>query len=145
MSLPERRDTVRFPSFPDLFEWLESPMFGLRPFSRPVRIEDFTDDGHYVVRAELPGIDPDKDLDITVDQGMLHIHAEKTRKREEARRSEFEYGSLSRSVALPPGADPDDVKATYRDGVLEVSVGLSEAEKPSGKRVRANYNRLKRG
>jgi HSP20 family protein len=133
MNLPERKD-IRWP-FPDLLEWMESPMFGFRPFGQIVRIEDYIDDDRYVLRAELPGIDPDKDLEVTVDEGMLHIRAEKTRKATEAHRSEFAYGSLSRSVTLPAGAKADDVKATYKDGVLEVSVGLAEEKKAAGRRI----------
>ena len=133
MTLPERRET-RWP-FPDLLEWMESPMFGFRPFGQVVRIEDYIDDDRYVLRAELPGIDPDKDLEVTVDEGMLHIRAEKTRKATEPHRSEFAYGSLSRSVTLPAGAKTDDVKATYKDGILEVTVGLAEEKKAAGRRV----------
>lgn len=133
MNLPERKD-IRWP-FPDLLEWMDGPMFGFRPFGQIVRIEDYIDDDRYVLRAELPGIDPDKDLEVTVDEGMLHIRAEKTRKTTEPHRSEFAYGSLSRSVTLPAGAKTDDVKATYKDGVLEVSVGLAEEKKAAGRRI----------
>ncbi|MDA0638283.1 Hsp20/alpha crystallin family protein [Nonomuraea sp. MCN248] len=132
MNLPERRES-KLP-FPELFEWMESPMFGFRPFGQIVRVEDYIADGRYVVRAELPGIDPDKDVEVTVHGGMLHIRAEKTRKTSEPHRSEFAYGSLSRTVTLPATARTDDVKAVYKDGVLEVSVGLAE-EKEEGRRI----------
>jgi HSP20 family protein len=132
MALLERR--TRFP-FPELTEWLEHPMFGFRPFSQIVRIEDYVADGRYVVRAELPDVDPEKDIEVTVEDGVLYIRAEKTRKVTEPHRSEFAYGSLTRAVMLPAGARTDDVKATYKAGVLEVSVGLAEAEKSQGKRI----------
>ncbi|WP_262379982.1 Hsp20/alpha crystallin family protein [Nonomuraea sp. PA05] len=98
-----------------------------------------TADGRYVLRAELPGIDPDKDVEIVVHGGMLHIRAEKTRKMTEAHRSEFAYGSLTRTVTLPATARTDDVKAVYKGGVLEVSVGLAEEEKAEGRRITVEH------
>ncbi|MFD0656666.1 Hsp20/alpha crystallin family protein [Thermocatellispora tengchongensis] len=86
------------------------------------------------MRAELPGVDPDKDVEITVGDGMLDIRAERTSETKEEHRSEFRYGSLRRSVMLPRGANEEDVKASYTDGVLEVSVGLEEEKQP-GRRI----------
>ncbi|MEV6156602.1 Hsp20/alpha crystallin family protein [Nonomuraea sp. NPDC052129] len=137
MNLPERRD-IRIP-FPELFEWMESPMFGFRPFGQIVRVEDYIADGRYVLRAELPGIDPDKDIEVTVGDGVLHIRAERTRKVSEPHRSEFSYGSLSRSVTLPAAAKTDDVKATYNGGVLEVSLGLADGKKAEGRRIAVEH------
>ncbi|MFI7700669.1 Hsp20/alpha crystallin family protein [Nonomuraea sp. NPDC049480] len=137
MSLPERRD-MRLP-FTELFEWLEHPVFGFRPFGQILRVEDYIAEGRYVLRTELPGIDPDKDVEVTVDDGVLHIRAEKTRKTTEPRRSEFAYGSLSRSVTLPATAKTDDVEAVYKDGVLEVSVGLAEGKKAEGRRIAVEH------
>ncbi|GAA4039012.1 Hsp20/alpha crystallin family protein [Nonomuraea soli] len=133
MILPERRDT-RF-GLPELFEWLEHPMFGFRPFGQVIRVEDYVADGRYVLRAELPGIDPDKDVEVTVGEGVLHIRAEKIHKVTEPQRSEFTYGSMTRTIPLPKEAKTDDVKATYKGGVLEVSVGLAEGKKTEGRRV----------
>jgi HSP20 family protein len=88
-----------------------------------------------VVRAELPGVDPDKDVDVSVSDGMLHIRAERREQSEEQSkdgyRSEFRYGSLSRSISLPPGCRQDDVSASYRDGVLEVRIPVPQ-EPPAG-------------
>jgi HSP20 family protein len=133
MALLERAG-FKFP-FPELTEWLEQPMFGLRPFGQIIRIEDYVADGRYVVRAELPDIDPDKDVEVTVEDGVLYIRAEKSRKVAEPHHSEFAYGSLTRAVMLPSGADLDDIKATYKAGVLEVSVGLPESQKSEGRRI----------
>jgi HSP20 family protein len=91
-----------------------------------IRLEDEVQDGHYVVHAELPGIDPAKDVDITVRNGQLTIKAERTEKKETKGRSEFSYGSLVRSVTLPPGANEDDIKATYDNGILTVDVAVPE-------------------
>jgi HSP20 family protein len=113
---------------PRFFPALWSGMEGLDV----LRVEEFVDGDEIVVRAEMPGIDPDKDVELTVTDHTLRIRAER---REEAQseekgayRSEFRYGSFSRSVPLPVGASEKDVKATYKDGILEVRVPLDEQE-----------------
>jgi HSP20 family molecular chaperone IbpA len=124
----------------DLFDWFDEgfpPMLGWRSVTgaHGIRVEDVEKDGKYIVRAELPGIDPDKDLEITVSDGALTIRAERQEEHKDARRSEFRYGSFVRRLALPAGGDEEDVTAKYADGVLEVSIGLKEATKPEVKRI----------
>ncbi|MBO3752994.1 Hsp20/alpha crystallin family protein [Streptosporangiaceae bacterium NEAU-GS5] len=137
MILPERRD-IRLP-FPELLEWLEHPMFGFRPFGQVIRVEDYVADGKYVLRAELPGMDPEAEFEVIVDGGVLHIRAEKTQEDKEPRRSEFAYGALYRSVTLPTGAKTEEITATYRNGVLEVVVPLAEPKKVEGKRIAVTH------
>lgn len=100
--------------FGDLFE--EAPM----------RLEEFEADGHLVVRAEMPGIDPDRDVEVTVENHRLHIRAERRSETSEEDvdgwRSEFRYGSFERTMPLPADATEDDVTATYTDGILEIRV-----------------------
>ncbi len=104
-----------------------------------LRVEEFQDKDELVVRAEMPGIDPEKDVEVTVSSGMLHIRAHREEKSEEQDkahyRSEFRYGEFVRDIAMPAGVKEDDVKATYADGILEVRVPWPEAEKPSTTRV----------
>ncbi|GIH95788.1 Hsp20/alpha crystallin family protein [Planobispora siamensis] len=120
---------------PEIFDWLEAPFAGLRPMlGQMIRFEDCVKDGRYVLRAELPGIDPDKDVEITLAGDVLTIHAERHQEETEGHRSEFRYGAFTRSIVLPAGADPKDVKAGYDKGILEVSVKLSEV-KPEGVRI----------
>jgi HSP20 family protein len=94
----------------------------------PVRVEEFTDGGDWVVRAELPGIDPDKDVEVHVDGGALTISAERREETSEGERgkpgyrSEFRYGSYQRSLRLPTTVTAEQVKATYADGILEVRI-----------------------
>ncbi len=112
---------------PDLFDWMDQPFSLFRPFSgQPIRMEDYVRDGRYVIRAELPGIDPEKQVEITVSSGVLTIRAERHEEHEGKTRSEFRYGTFSRSLTLPAAADEDDVKASYDQGVLEISVGMKE-------------------
>jgi HSP20 family protein len=94
----------------------------------------------------VPGIDPDKDVKITIDNGLLTIKAEWLEEKKEGGRSEFWYGSFTRSTTLPTGADPDDVTATYGDGILEVRVGIKPETKPERSASRSpRSDRLRRG
>lgn len=124
---------------PELSEFFAAfPSFaGLRPMfdTRLMRLEDEITDGHYEIRAEIPGIDPAKDIDITVCDGQLTIKAERSEKKELKGRSEFSYGSFVRTVSLPAGANEDDIKATYDKGILNVSVAISESA-PAEKHVK---------
>ena len=109
--------------------WTGFPSWsGLRPLidTHLIRLEDELADGHYPLRAELPGIVPAKDVDVTLRDGKLTIKAERSEKKETKGRSEFSYGSFSRSVTLPAGANEEDIKATYDKGILTVDVALSE-------------------
>ncbi|MEO3811608.1 Hsp20/alpha crystallin family protein [Sphaerisporangium sp. B11E5] len=118
--------------FPEIFDLLEAPFFGLRPSQSP-RFEDFVKEGEYVLRVELPGIAPE-DIEVTVGGGVLTIHADRHREETDVSRSEFRYGSLTRSITLPPSAEEKGVTAVYDKGILEITVKLSEA-KESGTRV----------
>jgi HSP20 family protein len=103
-----------------------------REFEDLIRVEEYREDGTLVIRADLPGIDPDKDVELTVSDGMLHIHAE--RREEEKReakgyvRQELRYGALSRSLPLPEGVTGDEIVAVYKDGVLEVRIPEPKSE-----------------
>lgn len=106
---------------------------------RMVAVEEFTEDGTMVVRAEMPGIDPDKDVNITISDGMLHINAERSEEQEKTgrhfHRRELRYGSFARSLPLPEGVDEQQVAASYKDGMLEVRVQLPAAAAKKGRRV----------
>ena len=78
-----------------------------------MRVEQFTDGDEVVIRAEIPGVDPDEGIEVSVASGKLTISAEREQ-REESKddkgfRSEFHYGTTA-----------DDVSASYEDGILEV-------------------------
>jgi HSP20 family protein len=89
-----------------------------------LRVEEINEDGALVVRVEIPGIDPDKDVQISLQDGLLHIRAERREsskmEEKEEYRTEFHYGLFERTLPLPPGVSDADVKATYKDGILEV-------------------------
>jgi len=118
---------------PRLLDWLESelPMIGgLRLFEpgQTIRCEQYIRDGAIVVRAELPGLDPEKDIEVTVREGVLTISAQRHNEHENDVYSEFFYGSFRRTMSLPSSADPAGTVATYQDGILEVTVKLPTAE-----------------
>ena len=127
--LPRPQAPARFRAmFPDLAGWLESPWTGPPPFptGRVFRLEETIRDDCYVIRAELPGLDPENDIEVTVDGRILTIRAERRQQDNGPYRSEFRYGSLAREVRLPARVDPADVTARYDKGVLEVSVPVRE-------------------
>ncbi len=114
---------------PDLFRYLEQGW----PFAafgdHPVRIEEYLEEGRYVLRAELPGFDPEKEITISVAGDELSIAAERKVDQHEKAHSEFFYGSFARRVRLPAGADVNAVEARYDAGILEVTVPVKhEAE-----------------
>jgi HSP20 family protein len=95
----------------------------------PIRVEEYVSDDRFVVRAELAGADPGKDLDVSVGSGRLIIQEHRDLPEGIRQyRSEFRHGTLTRTVALPREADESDVTARYGNGVLEVSVHLTEPE-----------------
>ena len=131
MATPEVATTTRF-EWPELLFHRFTDRF---PFfaEDTIKVEEFREDGTMVVRAELPGIDPDKDVELTVENGYLTLHAERHEEKKEGEgteryRSEFKYGSFTRVVPLPVGVTEADVKATYSDGILEVRMPVDAAK-----------------
>ena len=129
--LPRPQAPARFRAvFPDLADWLESPWTGPPPFltGQVFRLEETIRDDRYVIRAELPGLDPENDIEVTVDGRILTIRAERRQQDNGPYRSEFRYGSLARAVRLPARVDAADVTARYDKGVLEVSVPVPRGQ-----------------
>lgn len=117
----------RAPSpFSEMLEWLDTTPLRTAWKESFLPVEEYAEDGRYVIRADLPGIDPDKDVKVTIDDDVLTIHAERREEEHDKHRSEVRYGSFTRQVRLPRGCKQDDVTASYAAGVLEVSVPLAE-------------------
>jgi HSP20 family protein len=110
---------------------LRWPSFGLGAISEAAtwspRIDVFERDQRLVTSIDLPGMKKE-DVKVEVTDGQLTISGERKHETEEKGehfyRSEREYGSFYRAVPLPAGAKVEDVKATFTEGVLEVSVPL---------------------
>jgi HSP20 family protein len=127
MSTLTRRD-YRQP-FTEMIDWLEGPLALIRSAAgHPMRVEDYVKDDRYVLRAELPGIDPEKDLELTARHGVLTIKADRLDKTEGTHHSEFRYGTFVRSVSLPANADEEHIQASCGHGVLEVTVPLKKGD-----------------
>jgi HSP20 family protein len=94
-------------------------------------IEASERDGKYVVRAELPGLKPEE-VKLVVKDNMLVLDGERKLEREEDRggihRTEIRYGKFHRVVPIPEGADVEQAKARFDNGVLEVTVPLPAQE-----------------
>lgn len=155
MSSLMRRDrggdvSSRFNRMDRIFdEWMRSlPMrrpFGLAwdwPGDDLIRVDEYRDGDTEVVRAELPGIDPQKDVDLTVADGMLRISAERRiEDRTEDKgylRHELRYGSMSRTLPLPEGVTESDITATYQDGILEIRIPVPERAQTEPTKIEIN-------
>jgi HSP20 family protein len=102
------------------------------------RIDVFEKDSRLVTRVDLPGMKKE-DVSVEVTDGHLALSGERRRESEEKKdnvyRTEREYGSFYRAVPLPDGVKLEDVKATFSDGVLEVSVPLPARAEPKVRKV----------
>lgn len=121
-------------ALPNLVEWAEGLpeafTWAIRPYSTRlggIRVEESIEDGTYLVRAELPGLDPD-DITVEVADGVLVIRAERRQESHARRTSEFRYGSMTRRITLPGGADESEITARYDAGILEITTPLREKQ-----------------
>jgi HSP20 family protein len=124
----------------EMLNWLEEPGMGLRGIGLvpEIRVEDFMRDNTYVLRAEIPGIDPEKDLDVHMMGDRLVVSGSRQEEQHDKHRQEFHYGTFYRSVRLPQGVDVEKIDATFRDGVLEVTLPV---EAPADQRTQIPVHR----
>jgi HSP20 family protein len=91
------------------------------------------DDKEYLIKAELPEVQKE-DVKVTVENGTLTISGERKSEKEEKgkkfHRTERYYGRFERQFALPDDADASQVKANFKDGVLQVHLAKSEKARP---------------
>jgi HSP20 family protein len=95
-------------------------------------------DKDIIMHLELPGIKKE-DINIELKDGVLNVSGERRHERKEENerwhRKERSYGSFRRSVVLPEGVTENDIKASYNDGVLEVSFPKPQEKKPETKKI----------
>jgi HSP20 family protein len=100
-----------------------------------IRVEEYSQDGTMVPRADLRGIDLDKDVRLTVDNGRLAIEAERHEEGEVERDGfmlrELRSGKFSRSLPLADGVTAASITATHKDGLLEVRIPAAAAVTPA--------------
>jgi HSP20 family protein len=116
----------------DLLGW--DPFFGGRPasaFSPAFEVKETNDS--FVLKADLPGVE-EKDLDVAIHNGVLTVsgsrQAEDRKEGESYALYERQYGSFTRSFALPDMADGDRIDAQLTNGVLTLTIGKKAEAKP---------------
>jgi HSP20 family protein len=111
-----------------------SPLFG----SNLPALDLYEDNSELVAKVELPGLDKD-DIDISISDHTLTVRAEKKQeeeiKRENYYRVERSRGAMRRTIDLPTDVEADQVKASYKDGVLEIRMPRSQTEQEKQKRI----------
>ena len=102
------------------------------------RVDVFQRNSELIVRADLPGLHKDN-VKVDVTDEAITIQGERRREQEEERggvyRSERSYGSFRRVIALPEGAITDQAKASFRDGVLEITMPAPPDQVTRGRRL----------
>ena len=133
--ISRRRQGAATPDLRDLMD-----PFGLLDFRpkldfHPIRVEDRFEDDKYVLLAELPGSDPEHDVELVVAEGTLTILAERSEEKHDKSHTEFRYGAFSRSVRLPGSAHEEKISASYSGGILTVTVPLEKPAKAATRKI----------
>jgi len=126
--------------FDDVFRGFGAP--AMAGFDRSVgwpHLELGEDDKQIRVTVELPGLDQ-KDVEITVEDGVMTLRGEKRSEVEDRDRgySERSYGRFERRIGLPRGIDRDRADATFKNGVLTVTLPKTEAANENVRRIPVN-------
>ncbi|MEJ3405224.1 Hsp20/alpha crystallin family protein [Rathayibacter sp. YIM 133350] len=114
------------------FDRVASALLDTRRGPRMMPMDLYRDGDHYVLSADLPGVDPGS-VDIDVDGQLLTIRAERTLSNAENVKwitREREAGSFLRQLSLGQGLDTEHISASYSNGVLSVTIPVSEKAKP---------------
>jgi len=132
--------------FDRLFREAFSPVFGegelsTRTWAPPVDI--YETDENLVLKAELPGINPDS-VEIRVEDNTLYLKGErkfeKEVKEQNYHRVERSYGAFTRTFSLPGSIDADKVAANFKDGVLTLTMPKKEEAKPKTIKINVSKN-----
>jgi len=125
-------------------------LFSMRPFGGNGEREELTSttwapscdisetDKEYRVQAELPNVNKD-DVHVTLEDGVLTIRGERKEEKEEKgekyHRRELSYGQFLRRFTLPSDADESGVQASFKDGMLKISIARSKAKSVKAKEI----------
>jgi len=126
---------LRFDPFSDLdavTRGLLSSQSGSDRSPRFMPMDLYKVDDHYVLTADLPGVDPGS-VDVSVDNGTLTLTAHRSARSEDSVQwltSERFFGTYRRQLSLGEGIDTSRITATYENGVLTVTIPLAERAKP---------------
>lgn len=111
-----------------VLEWIDAWLPTEVPWRNPqfpLRMEETRQDGQVIVRVEVPGINPARDVDVVIDEGTLTVAGRRLASEQTAERSEFSYGEFTRMVTLPRDVDEESARATYRDGILTITMATT--------------------
>jgi len=126
--------------FDDFFRMVPTHIYSYEPIPK---IDVKEDEKAVYVKAEIPGLD-EKDLEVTLKDNMLTISGEKKEETSEEdkeknyRYCERRFGSFRRSIEMPDGIKTDSVKASYKNGVLDIELPKSEPAQP--KKINISVN-----
>jgi HSP20 family protein len=134
-----------FDDFLGLGSGLSRPFSGRRDLGRSAgqdlwypQVEVRERDGKLVVSADLPGARKE-DVHVEIRDKALVLEGERRQESEENRegyyRSERSYGRFFRTIPLPDGVNPEQAEASFKDGVLEISLPLPKSEPPQGRKI----------
>ena len=117
---------VRFDPFTVMREFVRFFEDAGRPHNRwTPRVDVMDQENDLVIRTEVPGVDPES-IDVTLEGGSLIIKGSRSFTTEETEesyhRKEIFEGSFERTILLPEGIDPEGVKASSKDGILEIRI-----------------------
>lgn len=106
-------------------------------------VDIYEDNQNIVLTAEVPGVE-EKDLDISLENGVLTLSGERKMEHEEKQdqfhRIERSYGRFTRSFTLPPSVDEEHVKAEFNNGVLKITLSKREEAKPKQIKIETGKN-----
>ena len=134
-----------------LFENFSENMFSLSPMKRTQseisvafpKMDVSETEKEFKVSAELPGMD-EKDIDVSVSNEVLTIKGEKKAEKEEKKpnyyRMERSYGTFHRSIPLPSEVEKDQIKASFKKGVLNIVLPKSEKAVKESKKIEISSN-----
>ena len=133
---------MRTDPFRDL-DRLTEAMFGTRSRPAVMPMDAYRDDNHFVIHLDLPGVTPDS-IDLTVEQNVLTVHAERKPPLGESTEqivAERSHGVFSRQVFLGDTLDADHLTADYDAGVLTITLPIAEKAKPRKVQVTGGSSR----
>ncbi len=129
------------PFYGDMERWFDDAPGSVEERAWRPDVDVYETEGSYVLKADLPGINKE-DIKIDVNDNTLTFKGEKKfeekTEKEGYVRVERSYGSFTRSFSLSDNVDPENIKASYKDGVLEITLAKREEAKPKEINIEVN-------